>query len=78
MYKLSYTAVLQQVDGFGDPDGDKFTFTGAQAINSANPQNADVVTALAGMSTDLTTQIEVGFPLQLNDDSAGDGSGGAG
>lgn len=78
MYKLTYTAALSLTDSQGNPAGDLFRFNGQQLMNTNAPQNSDIVAVLALMSTDLTTQIEAGFPLQSSQDSDQAGSGGAG
>ncbi len=78
MYKLTYTATLQQADNDGNDDGDSYTFSGQQVIANPTPQNADFATASGAMAADLLGKIEAGFPLQSTDDSDNSGGGGQG
>lgn len=77
-YKLSYTAVLQQTDNSGNPNGEVFSFAGSQNIGVANPQTADLQAAATAMGNDVSAQMVAKFPVQLAEDSDNGGAGGGG
>lgn len=67
-YRLAYTATLQQTDSSGNPTGDTFVFNGAQIVATNMPQAADLASLANGMGSDISTQMQAGYPMQAAED----------
>lgn len=62
-WQLTYQVQMTHTDQDFHPDGLQYDFGGAQNFAGENPQSADIANLIAAMQTDVTTKVQVGFPL---------------